>query len=50
MHNRSKLFINGLWEAIESDRYIEVVNPASEAVIGRVPAAGGRACARSRSA
>ena len=42
MHNRSKLFINGLWEAIESDRYIEVVNPASEAVIGRVPAAGNR--------
>ncbi len=42
MQNRSALFINGIWEAPGSMQQIEVVNPATEAVIGRVPAAGSR--------
>ncbi len=42
MQNRSTLFINGTWETPGSTQQIEVVNPASETVIGRVPAAGSR--------
>jgi betaine-aldehyde dehydrogenase len=42
MQNRSTLFINGIWETPGSVQQIEVVNPASETVIGRVPAAGSR--------
>ncbi|TWJ33072.1 aldehyde dehydrogenase family protein [Geobacter argillaceus] len=42
MQNRSTLYINGIWETPGSVQQIEVVNPASETVIGRVPAAGSR--------
>lgn len=39
MHNRSKLFINGRWDSSATGRHLEVINPASEAPIGRIPAA-----------
>lgn len=34
-----ELFINGRWIAPSSGRYLDVINPATEEVIGRIPAA-----------
>ena len=40
MHQYNKLYIGGQWcDAISTER-IEVLSPATEAVIGTVPAAG----------
>ncbi len=39
MHNRSKLYINGRWDPSATGQHLEVINPATEAQIGRVPAA-----------
>lgn len=33
-----ELFINGKWVSPVKGKYLDVVNPASEAVIGRIPA------------
>ncbi len=37
MENRDKLYINGRWAIPNGRQTIEVINPATEAVIGRVP-------------
>lgn len=34
-----ELFINGRWVPPSSGKYLDVVNPATEQVIGRIPAA-----------
>jgi len=38
MHDRDKLYINGEWVPAHGGDTIEVVNPATEQVIGRIPA------------
>jgi len=38
MHDRDKLYINGAWVPAHGGGTIEVVNPATEQVIGRIPA------------
>ncbi len=38
MHEHDKLYINGCWVAPVGARFFEVTNPATEEVIGRVPA------------
>ncbi len=40
MLTRDKLYINGEWVAASSSAVFEVVNPATEEIIGSVPAAG----------
>jgi aldehyde dehydrogenase (NAD+) len=40
MHNYDTAFIDGRWVASQASDTIDVVNPATEAVIGRIPAAG----------
>jgi acyl-CoA reductase-like NAD-dependent aldehyde dehydrogenase len=40
MYDRDQLFIDGKWNAPESDSVITVISPHSEAVIGRAAAAG----------
>jgi betaine-aldehyde dehydrogenase len=37
-----ELWIGGRWVAPASGRYLDVVNPATEAVIGRIPAGSAR--------
>ncbi|WP_339463380.1 aldehyde dehydrogenase family protein [Pseudomonas sp. EA_105y_Pfl2_R69] len=37
MHNHNKLFIDGTWQAPHGGGLAEVLNPATERVIGRVP-------------
>ena len=38
MHERNQLYIDGRWtDPAEATGVIEVVNPATECVIGRVP-------------
>lgn len=39
MDNRDRLYINGKWVQSAGSAFIDVVNPATEAVIGRVPLA-----------
>ena len=39
MKSYDKLFINGRWIAPRGGEYIEVINPSTELVIGRIPAA-----------
>jgi acyl-CoA reductase-like NAD-dependent aldehyde dehydrogenase len=39
MHERDRLYIDGHWVAPLGSRFLEVTNPATEVVIGRVPAA-----------
>lgn len=34
-----ELFINGTWVPPASGKYLDIVNPATEEVIGRIPAA-----------
>ncbi|HSF48589.1 MAG TPA: aldehyde dehydrogenase family protein [Burkholderiales bacterium] len=54
MHNRDKLYINGQWVTSSGDGSIDVINAATEEVIGRVPAGSAedanRAVAAARSA
>ena len=38
MHDRDKLYINGAWVPARGKDSIEVVNPATEQVLGRIPA------------
>ncbi|HEY6874563.1 MAG TPA: aldehyde dehydrogenase family protein, partial [Geobacteraceae bacterium] len=38
MHNRDKLYINGAWVPAQGKGTVEVVNPATEQVVGRIPA------------
>jgi acyl-CoA reductase-like NAD-dependent aldehyde dehydrogenase len=38
MHNRDKLYINGTWSASSGAGHIDVINAATEEVIGSVPA------------
>jgi acyl-CoA reductase-like NAD-dependent aldehyde dehydrogenase len=38
MHNRDKLYINGTWVTAQGEGNIEVVNPATEQVLGQIPA------------
>src|SRR6266571_6680787 len=38
MHDRDKLYINGAWVPAQGKDTIEVVNPATEQVLGRIPA------------
>lgn len=40
MQQREQLYIGGRWCKVDTSERIEVVNPASEALIGTVPAAG----------
>lgn len=39
MHERDRLYIDGHWVAPVGSQFLEVTNPATEVVIGRVPAA-----------
>ncbi len=39
MHEREKLYIDGHWVSPVGTKFLEVKNPTTEAVIGRVPAA-----------
>jgi len=39
MQNRDKLYIDGQWIASTGNRTINVINPATEELIGRIPAA-----------
>jgi betaine-aldehyde dehydrogenase len=54
MHGRDRLYIDGQWMSPAGTRFFEVINPATEAVIGRVPAAtaveAGQAVAAARRA
>ena len=54
MHNCDKLYINGHWISPVGTRFLEVMNPATEMVFGRVPAAthaeAGQAVAAARTA
>ena len=54
MHERDRIYIDGQWVAPVGTRFLAVTNPATEAVIGRVPAAthveAGRAVAAARTA
>lgn len=54
MHERNKLYINGQWVSAGGTQFIDVVNPATEKVFGRVPAAthaeAGQAVAAARTA
>ena len=38
MHNRENLYINGTWVPSRGKGVIEVVNPATEQVLGQIPA------------
>ena len=54
MNERDRLYIDGRWVSAIGTRYFDVINPASEALIGRVPAAtpveAGQAVAAARTA
>jgi betaine-aldehyde dehydrogenase len=54
MHERDRLYIDGHWVAAVGTQFLEVLNPATEVVIGRVPAAtsveAGQAVAAARTA
>jgi betaine-aldehyde dehydrogenase len=39
MHNRDRLYINGHWVSPVGTQFLEVMNPSTEMVCGRVPAA-----------
>ncbi len=46
MKNRKELFIGGTWAASHGSEQIDVVNPTTEEVIGRIPAGDGDDVAR----
>jgi len=54
MHKRDSLYIDGRWVAAVGTQYFDVINPATEVLIGGVPAAtpaeAGQAVAAARSA
>lgn len=54
MHERDRLYIDGHWVSPVGTQFLEVINPATEAVFGRVPAAthveAGQAVAAARTA
>lgn len=54
MHDRDRLYLDGRWTAPLGTRFLDVLNPATEVVIGRVPAAtsveAGQAVAAARTA
>lgn len=54
MHERDKLYINGQWVSPVGTQFIDVINPATEEILGRVPAAthveAGQAVAAARAA
>ena len=54
MHRRDRLYIDGHWVPPTGTRFLDVINPVSETVIGRIPAAtheeAGQAVAAARAA
>ncbi|MRR35012.1 aldehyde dehydrogenase family protein, partial [bacterium] len=40
MHDRQDIYINGAWTAPSTGEFIDVVNPATEEVMGQIPSCG----------
>ncbi|RNC68489.1 MAG: aldehyde dehydrogenase family protein [Desulfuromonadales bacterium] len=40
MHDRQEIYLNGAWTTSSTGEFIDVVNPASEEVMGQIPSCG----------